>query len=188
MTLSEEKEQPKVDREPEERRKRNLGSPTGDERRSASDRRTENNVEFVTFFVGKNLLGIAVGLVQEVVPRQQFTPIPLSSKQIKGLINLRGQIVTVMNLRERLGLPESESDDSMNVIINYGGELLSLEVDSVGDVLPCSQSMLLSAPSTLEGSWREICENVLQMKEGLMLGVSIEKIFGFSGQRANLKK
>lgn len=180
MTLSKDKETPKVDRESSDRRENNLGSPTGEERRGIADRRAENNVEFVTFFVGQNLLGIPVGLVQEVVPAQKFTPIPLSSKKIKGLINLRGQIVTVMNLRERLGLPQFESDDAMNVIINYEGELLSLEVDSVGDVLPCSESMLLSAPPTLEGGWREICENVLQMKQGLMLGVSIRKIFGFS--------
>ncbi len=188
-SLSKDKIDSPRDRLPSDRRVKNLGPKDGVERRDIADRRTENNVEFVTFYIGRNLLGVPVESVQEVVPAaQKVTAIPRSSKEIKGLMNLRGQIVTVMNLRTRLGIGEVPDSKPMNVIIRYGQELLSLEVDSVGDVLPCSKSMLLVAPPTLEGHWKNICQKVLQMNKGLMLVVSIEKIFGFNVRNENGEK
>jgi chemotaxis signal transduction protein len=90
-----------------------------------------------------------------------------------------------MDLRKRLGLEAATNHEPMNVIMRFGSELLSLEVDSVGDVLACSKTMLLAAPPTLAGHWKDICQQVLQMEKGLMLAVSIEKIFGFNSSKKN---
>jgi purine-binding chemotaxis protein CheW len=180
MSLSQTKAPALFDRKSPDRRQSNEGPPDGNERRSqTSDRRMENNLEFVTFFIGENLVGIPVNLVQEIVPAQKIAKIPLSRAEIRGLINLRGQIVTVIDLRKKIGISASDSQNPMNVIINYGGDLLSLEVDSVGDVLPVAKSMLLTSPPTLNGFWKETCENVVQLERGLLIIINIQKVFGF---------
>ena len=180
-TLSKAPEAKKFERSNEERRGADLGPPNGEERRNGhADRRAENNHEFVTFFIGKHLLGIPVEVVQEVIPHQGVTSIPRATKDIRGLMNLRGQIVTVVNLRAKLGLHVLEAKTCMNVIVNFNEELLSLEADSVGDVLPFAKHLVLPAPPTLDGLWRETCEGVVQMEKGLLIIINVAKIFGFA--------
>ena len=176
-------EKPKFDRNAEERRREDLGPPHGDERRQLHDRRVENNIEFVTFRIGDHLMGLPVNLAQEVIPQQKVTKIPRASAEIRGLMNLRGQIVTVLNLRRKLGLEDSSLESRMNVIVNYRDELLSLEVDSVGDVLPIAKHLILAAPPTLEGLWKESCQSVVQLEKGLLIIIEIEKIFGFQDSK-----
>ena len=179
--LSQNPSPPKFDRANEDRRKENLGSPDGGDRRQSSvDRRTENNLEFVTFYIGDHLLGIPVELVQEVIPLQKVTSIPRAGSDIRGLMNLRGQIVTVVNLRNKLGFERFDSETRMNVIVILNDELLSLEVDSVGDVLPFSKNRILSSPPTLEGLWRDTCQAVVQLEKGLLIILNIQKVFGIS--------
>jgi|GEM_PF-446495 len=167
----------KFERNGEDRRRDDLGPPEGNERRQLHDRRIENNVEFVTFRIGEHLMGLPVHLAQEVIPQQKITKIPRANAEIRGLMNLRGQIVTVLSLRRRLGLEDEAVESRMNVIVNFRDELLSLEVDSVGDVLPIAKHLILGAPATLEGSWRECCQSVVQLEKGLLVVIDIEKIF-----------
>jgi purine-binding chemotaxis protein CheW len=163
-----------------ERRKSNQGSPDGVERRvSDSDRRAENNEEFVSFFVAGQLLGLAVRAVQEVLPFQAMTRVPLSGSSIAGLLNLRGQIVTVIDLRKRLALPEREEVNSaMHVIVQESGEFFSLLVDSVGDVMSVAKSRYETAPPTLDSSWRECCRGVYRLNRGLLVVVDVPTLIG----------
>ena len=92
---------------------------------------------YSTFSVGDRYVGIPVDRVQEVLMAQPLTPVPLAHEHISGLLNLRGQIVTAIDLRARLGLPARTADaPSANVIVTSDGGPLSLLVDRLGDVVP----------------------------------------------------
>src|SRR5579872_6303459 len=104
--------------------------------------------QYVSFFVDGQLLGIPVNAVQEVLNPQSIAPVPLARSEISGLLNLRGQIVTAVNLRRRLGLPDLEGTrQSINVVVRHQGESFSLLVDDVGDVINVSGDVLQPAPS-----------------------------------------
>jgi chemotaxis signal transduction protein len=92
--------------------------------------------QFCTFFVDDLFLGIDVQQIQEVIRYQAMTRVPLAAASISGLINLRGQIVTAIDLRCRLGLPLRKPGESpMNVVVRDGDNVISLLVDRIGDVL-----------------------------------------------------
>ena len=93
--------------------------------------------EFVTATIGDQLCGIPVLKVQDVLGPQRITPIPLAPDEVAGSLNLRGRIVTAIDLRARLGLlNRSNGDDEMSIVVEHHGELYSLMVDAVGEVLP----------------------------------------------------
>ena len=92
--------------------------------------------QFSTFTVDRLLFGVEVEKVQEVIRYQVMTRVPLAPPAVKGLINLRGQIVTAVDLRRRLGLhPRATADLPMNVVIRHDDGAVSLLVDEIGDVL-----------------------------------------------------
>ncbi len=92
--------------------------------------------QFCTFKLDELVFGVDVRLVQEVIKYQAMTEVPLASKVVRGLINLRGQIVTAIDLRRRLELKDSPSDrPPMNVVIRTDDEAVSLLVDEIGDVI-----------------------------------------------------
>jgi purine-binding chemotaxis protein CheW len=163
-----------------ERRKSNQGPPDGVERRvSDADRRAENNEEFVSFFVAGQLLGLSVRSVQEVLPYQPMTRVPLATAAVAGLLNLRGQIVTVIDLRKRLGLPDRENPrEAMHVIVQEQGEFYSLLVDSVGDVMSVARSRYESSPPTLDAVWRACCKGVYRLHRGLLVIVDVPTLIG----------
>lgn len=142
-----------------------------------SNRTVEELRRYVTFRVRGELLGIPVEQVQEVVPERTVTPIPLAAAEISGFLNLRGQIVTSIDLRERLGLPpREEGAKSINIIIKDEDDLISLVVDEVGDVLQLSPGDLTTPPATLDPVWREFCCGVFQLEKGLMVTLDAGKI------------
>lgn len=161
-----------------ERRKRNDGPPTGVERRRGDgDRRTENNREFVSFFVAGQLLGISVTKVQEILPPHSITRVPRAASSVKGLLNLRGQIVTAIDLRERLGFPSRETGgEYMNIIVSDDGELFSLLADSVGDVIGVAQDRFSAPPPTLDECWKQCCEGVYQLQRGLLIVLGVQSL------------
>lgn len=118
------------------------------------------NQQYATFYLGGLLLGVDVLKVQEVLRYQTMTPVPRASDDVAGLINLRGQIVTAVELRQRLGMPERSPDKlPMNVIVHSEEGPLSLLVDEIGDVLdvpletldPCPETMAEQASRFLSG-------------------------------------
>ena len=116
-----------------------------------------SNQQFCTFFLNDLFFGIEVEKVQEVIRFQETTRVPLAPRVVGGLINLRGQIVTALDLRRRLDLPErTEQQVSMNVVIRTDDGALSLLVDEIGDVVEVEQEDFEQPPDTLSGSAREL--------------------------------
>lgn len=126
--------------------------------------------QFATFTVGNLLFGIPVQEIQEVIKFQELTPVPLSSPVVRGLLNLRGQIITAIDMRRRLSCPVVASDaDTMNVIVDFDEQRVSLLVDSVGDVLEVSSDSFEPLPSTVEGELRSLSKGVHKLADKLLL-------------------
>jgi purine-binding chemotaxis protein CheW len=132
--------------------------------------------QFCTFHLGTLFLGIEVQQVQEVIRRQVMTPIPLAPRAVRGLINLRGQIVTAVDLRERLGLPPLPPDqEPMNVVVRTDEGAVSLLVDEIGDVLETEEEQYESLPDTLPPQARELMRGVYKLPDRLLLILDTEK-------------
>ncbi len=132
--------------------------------------------QFCTFYVNDILLGIEVRDVQEVLRCQDLSEIPLAPPEIQGLINLRGQIITAINLRSRMHLPPGKSEkNSMNVVVRINNEVVSFLVDSVGDVLEVDEENFEPVPSTVDASIRELVSGVYKL-EGKRLLMILDAI------------
>ena len=128
-----------------------------------------NDLErYCTFWVGEQHYGIEIGSVREVLKRQRTTPVPTASTVIGGLINLRGEIVTAIDLRTRLELPPLEDHASMSVVVSLDGEVVSLVVDSVGDVVDLSRSTMQPTPATVLPQIGELMIGVYRQPDGLI--------------------
>lgn len=133
--------------------------------------------QYVSFWVDGQLLGVRVNSVQEVLNPQSIARTPKSRPEIAGLVNLRGQIVTALDLRRRLDLPPFESDrGSMNVVIRFKGEPFSLLVDDVGDVINVSRDLMKPVPQTLDTRWRDVTTGVFRLDERLFVILNIDAI------------
>lgn len=132
--------------------------------------------QYCTFLLHGLFFGVEVMQVQEVLRYQQMTRVPLASPTVRGLINLRGQIVTALDLRRRLELPERASDsEPMNVVIRASDGVVSLLVDEIGDVVEIAEDTFERPPETLTGIARELVRGVYKMKERLLLVLDTEK-------------
>jgi purine-binding chemotaxis protein CheW len=129
--------------------------------------------QLCTFFVDGLFLGIDVTQVQEVLRFQEITEVPMSAPEVSGLINLRGQIVTAIDLRQLLGLaPRSDAPDAeppMNVVVRDGESALSLLVDQIGDVVDVEASQFERPPETLSASARRLISGVYKLENRLLL-------------------
>ncbi|HTX01704.1 MAG TPA: chemotaxis protein CheW [Acidimicrobiales bacterium] len=124
---------------------------------------------YSTVFVDDLAVGIEIGVVQEIVQYQTMTPVPLADPAVIGLINLRGQIVTAIDLRRRLGLPERAAGERpFNVIVHLDDRTVSLLVDDFGDVVTRSDPPD-DVPQTLTGVARELISGVHQLEDRLLL-------------------
>lgn len=114
--------------------------------------------------------------VQELIRYQQVTRVPLASPVVHGLINLRGQIVTAIDLRRRLDLSERPADQlPMNVVVRTDDGMVSLLVDEIGDVLEVEENTFERPPATLKGVACELIRGVYKLKDRLLLILDSEK-------------
>ncbi len=126
--------------------------------------------QFATFYVGELLFGVDVMTVQEVIRFQEMTPVPLASPVIQGLINLRGQILTAIDLRRQLKQSvRAEGALPMNVVIRTDGNIVSLLVDEIGDVLEVDDKLFEDPPPTLDAHTRSLITGVYKLKDELLL-------------------
>lgn len=133
--------------------------------------------QFCTFFLDGHVFGTPVPKVQEVILHQEMTRVPLAPGVISGLINLRGQIVSAIDLRRRLGLPERpEGQLPMNVVVRTGDGAVSLLVDEIGDVIEVEEETLESPPETLQGFGREVVRGVYKLSGRLLLALDIDRV------------
>jgi purine-binding chemotaxis protein CheW len=132
--------------------------------------------QLCTFYADGLYFGIDVREVQEVLQYQDMVRVPLADSVVRGLINLRGQIVTAIDLRRRLDLPERDADsDPMNVVIRSDDGAVSLLVDSIGDVVEVEEQSFERAPDTLRGRARDLIEGVYKLDGQLLLVLDARK-------------
>lgn len=133
--------------------------------------------QYCTFALGDLFLGVEVTRVQEVIRHQPTTPVPLASPVIGGLMNLRGEIVTTIDLRRRLGLDDRPDDhDPMNVVIRSDDGVVSLLVDEIGDVIEVVDDDFEPSPSTLPAVTRDVIVGVYKLDARLLLILDCDRV------------
>ncbi|HEX6984186.1 MAG TPA: chemotaxis protein CheW, partial [Planctomycetaceae bacterium] len=137
----------------------------------------EAAAQYVSFWVGGQLLGVPVRHVQEVLNPQTIAPVPRSRSEVAGLLNLRGQIVTAVDLRRRLGLPPRVGETAaMNVVVRHEGESFSLLVDEVGDVIDAPAESLEPPPRTLDTRYKAVTQGVFRLDDRLFVILGIPAV------------
>src|ERR1700680_2322615 len=132
--------------------------------------------QFCTFYLDKVLFGVELKGVQEVIRLLDTTKVPRAPGVVSGLINLRGQIVTAVDLRKRLELqPRPAGTLAMNVVVRSEDGAVSLLVDEIGDVVEVEETTFERPPETLRGTVREMILGVHKLNDRLMHVLDIEK-------------
>lgn len=133
--------------------------------------------EFLTINVGDQRFGIPVLEVEDVLGPQKVTTIPLSPPEVAGSLNLRGRIVTAIDMRCSLDMePRKETGKEMSVVVEHNDELYSLIIDSVGDVLALKNSEFEKNPATLDASWRDVSEGVYRLEGELLVILDVSNL------------
>jgi len=133
--------------------------------------------QLCTFTVGDFFFGLEVEQVQEVIRYQKLTRVPLASSTVRGLINLRGQIVTAIDMRCLLKQGEYVPDETpMNVIVRNGNGMISFLVDAIGDVLEVDEDDFESPPETLKGVARNLIRGAYKLEDRLLLALDTKKM------------
>ena len=151
----------------------------------SSDMNSGQTEEFVTFTIAGQLFGIPVLQIQDVLSSYKITFIPLAPPVITGSLNLRGRVVTAIDLRLRLGLPPRPTDaDSMSIVAENAGELYSLMVDSVGEVMALSQSAYERNPPTLDAKFRAFSEGIYRLDDQLLVVLDVNRLLDYERSEA----
>lgn len=138
----------------------------------------------LTLTVADQLCGVPVLSVRDVLGAQAIARIPLAPPEVAGSLNLRGRIVTAIDLRCRLGLPPLEADArGMSVVVEREGELYSLLVDRVGDVVPLARADRAANPPTLDPLWREVAAGIHRLDSRLCILLDVERVLAIGTAR-----
>jgi len=134
-------------------------------------------IQYCTFELGPLLLGVEARRVQEVLRFQAVTPVPMAPDFVRGLMNLRGQIVLVVDLCKRLGTVQgTRNPKPINVLTHTSGGIVSLLADRIGDVLEVDPERFDGVPDTLQGPAREILTGALRLPDRLLLVLDPERV------------
>lgn len=132
--------------------------------------------DYLTFFLAGQMFGLSVLQVNDVLGPQKITRAPLSPAAVAGVMNLRGRIVTAIEMRRCLNLPPRETGAGMSIVIEHGGELFNLIIDSVGEVLPLDPARLEKVPATLDANWRAVAANIYKTERDLLVLLDIGQL------------
>jgi len=133
--------------------------------------------QFCSFYLDNQLFGVELKLVQEVICSLEMTRVPLAPAVVSGLINLRGQVVTAVDLRRRLELKPRPSDlPVMNVVVRSEDGAVSLLVDEIGDVVEVEENTFEVLPETLRGTIRTMILGVHKLNGRLMHVLDVERV------------
>jgi purine-binding chemotaxis protein CheW len=139
--------------------------------------------DYVTMSIGGQLFGIPVLKVQDVLGAQTITRVPLAPVEVAGSLNLRGRIVTAVDVRLRLGLPKREKEKTaMSVVVEHENELYSLLVDSVGEVLSLESRDYQRNPPTLNPRLREFSDGIYRLNDSLLVVLSVSSLLNFGNR------
>jgi purine-binding chemotaxis protein CheW len=141
--------------------------------------------QYCTFYLGQQYFGLDVLRVQEIVRHQPLTRVPLAHPMVRGLMNLRGQIVTAIDLRKRLDLPESEAEsEPVNVVVQTDDGAVSLLVDEIGDVLEVGEEQFERPPETLQGLTRDLIQGAYKLPDRLLVVLDPDLVITVPGVRS----
>jgi len=133
--------------------------------------------QYCTFYIDRQMFGIEVEVVQEIIRFQEITRVPLAPALVHGLINLRGQIVTAIDLGTLLAFSSHDPErPRMNVIVRGEDSSFSLLVDRIGDVLELDESMSEVAPITLKGAVSEVIDRAYKLERELLLSIDVTRL------------
>jgi len=145
---------------------------------------SEDHRDYVTMSIGSQMFGIPVLKVQDVLGPQQITRVPLAPPEVAGSLNLRGRIVTAIDVRLRLGMPKrDDGKPPMSVVVEHEGELYSLLVDSVGEVLSLNMKDYQRNPPTLNARLREFSDGIYRLNGALLLVLSVGSLLNIGGHK-----
>jgi len=149
--------------------------------------RTETTADgeqvLVTLNVADQICGVPVLAVRDILAEQPITRIPLAPPEIAGSLNLRGRIVTAIDLRRRLGLPPAPPGQKrMSVVADQGGELYALLVDQVSEVMSLKASTFERNPPTLERRWAAFSTGIYRLEGRLLVVLDVGKLLALSGE------
>lgn len=140
---------------------------------------------FVTMTVANQIFGIPVLEVQDVLGPQRIARVPLAPPEVLGSLNLRGRIVTAVDVRTRLGLPPlDDRTQSMSVVVEHGGELYSLVVDRVGEVMRLPADDFERNPTTLDPHWQDVSNGIYRLKQNLLVVLDVSRLLRMEQSRA----
>ncbi len=140
-----------------------------------------SSTEYITLRIGGQLFGAPVSDIHDVFSPTSITPVPLAPKEIAGVLNLRGRIVTAIDSRARLGLAPRDPDASIMAIhIEVGNESFGLIIDQVGEVLRLDDDKREDTPANLDPTWAQIASGVYRLEKELLVILQINKVLSFA--------
>ena len=131
--------------------------------------------QYCTFYVGDYYLGIEISFVQEVLKEQNISYVPLASNNVRGLINLRGKIITAIDMWSMLKI-EKKSDSEMNMVVRTSNGTFSFVVEKIGEILEVSKDKYQSIPSHINDYMKTMLTGVYQLEDELLLLVNLNQI------------
>jgi purine-binding chemotaxis protein CheW len=142
--------------------------------------------ELVTMTIAGHVFGIPVLQVQDVLGPQRITRVPLAPPEVAGSLNLRGRIVTAIDLRLRLEMAaQTPMENAMSVVVEQKGELYSLIVDAVGEVLGLPVAEREPQLPTLDPRWQQFCDGIYRLKDGLLVVLNVPRLLSLEETHAN---
>lgn len=142
---------------------------------------TESFTEYATAEVNGQLIGIPVLEVQDILNPMEVTEVPLSNQEISGLLNLRGRIVTVVDMRKKLGVDSFENPNKqMSIVVEQDEELFSLLVDQIRDVMNLPKSTYEDCPPNLDPQWAEYTRGVHRLESQIIVILDVNKLLDYS--------
>lgn len=155
--------------------------PAGKGRALGKMSAAEDSRQFVSIFIADQMFGIPVLLVHDVLGPQRITRIPLAPPEVAGSLNLRGRIVTAVDVRTRLGLERRPKEiEGMSVVVEHLGEFYSLMVDTVGEVLTLAGNDFERNPATLDPRWREVSQGIFRLDQELLVVLDVDRLLEFT--------
>ncbi|MDD3445122.1 MAG: chemotaxis protein CheW [Zavarzinia sp.] len=138
--------------------------------------------QFVTMTVAGQLFGLPILDVHDIVVPEKITRVPLAPAEVAGLINLRGKIVTAIDMREVLRVPPlSTGQKRVGVTVSHRGETYTLLVDAVGEVVELDDSNFEANPPTLDARWRHLADGIFRLEGELLVVLRVDRMMQIEG-------